>query len=239
MPSKYKILKVKDPGDKGHIETFPFSLPCKIGILGKSQYSGKSTWAFNFFLNPAYNYQKYFEPEDIFIVSNNRLDTKISILQDHLDIPDCNVMPYDEGQLEVLYDQLEDEHESSKKKKHKIIWFSDCAYSGSLKDKQTGVLSKMMMNGRHLLLSVLMDSQKYSLLSTAIRCNLTGLVVFKINQKELDLVASDHSYLEKMSDFFKMFRGCVRDNRDFMIINYSKKELYFNKELDSILDSSE
>ena len=43
MSKNYKILKVKDSTDNNHIEHFPFSLPAKILINGKSQLSGKST----------------------------------------------------------------------------------------------------------------------------------------------------------------------------------------------------
>ena len=131
MPKK-NILKVKDKSDSYYTEMDKlFNLPYKLLINGKSQLSGKTTIILNLILRNAY-YREKFDGENIFIVSNNKLDNKLKILMEQKDIPKANYMKYDEDELEILYDQLEDEflEEVNEKKKpsNRLIIFDDVAY---------------------------------------------------------------------------------------------------------------
>jgi len=146
---KFEILKVRDPSDKNHIKVpILADLPFKMAIVGRSQVSlGKTTIILNLFLREKY-YKNYFEGEDIYIISNNAVDKKLSIMMEQLDIPDCNYMEFDEEVIDALYDNLEEEHMEEDKKKQKLIIFDDCAYSAGLKGSQTNIVSKMVCNGR-------------------------------------------------------------------------------------------
>ena len=188
MKSKYSILKVRDKNDKYYTPVDKlFDVPFRVLINGKSQLSGKTTVILNMLLNPAFGYDKMFEGSDIYIVSNNKLDNKLAMMADKLDIPEDNRFEYDEDYLEILYDDMEesflDETSEGGKPQNRLIIFDDCGYSGSLKNKQSGIISKMICNGRHLCLSQIYTSQRFSQVSTTLRTNLTGAILFNTSMK--------------------------------------------------------
>jgi len=238
--NKKTILKVKDKADSYYSKMDLFDLPMRLLVNGKSQLSGKTNFILNLLLRSTF-YRSSFSGENIFIVSNNKLDNKYKILMTEKDIPSENYMPYNEEELEILYEQLEDEFleeiDEGKKPSNKIIIFDDVAYGSHLKKTQGGIISKMIMNGRHLNLSSIYCSQKYSLLGTNIRTNVTGAVLFNTSQKELELIADDFNYLEKKKDFIKMFRDNTAEKHSFMVVNFTadnRNEMYLNNKFEPI-----
>jgi len=196
----YKILKVRDKSDDYYtpIERL-FDVPFRILINGKSQLSGKTTVILNLILNPTFGYDKLFDGDDIYIVSNNKLDNKLKIMADKLDIPEDNRVEFDEDFLEILYEDIETEFmedtSEGRKPKNKLIIFDDCGYSGSLRSYNKGnIIDKMICNGRHLNLSQIYTSQRFSQCSTCLRTNLTGAIMFSTSMKELELIAEDFNY---------------------------------------------
>ena len=235
--TKFEILKVKDPSDKNHIK-IPIlaDLPFKLAIVGKSQVSlGKTTIILNLFLRDKY-YKKYFDGINIYIISNNAVDKKLKIMMEELEIPESNFMEYDEDRLDALYDVLEEEHIEEKKKLQKLIIFDDVAYSNGLKGSQTGVISKIVMNGRHILLNSIFTTQKYSLLGTNLRSQLTGIFIGSTSTKELELIESDMNYLEDKKKFMKLMRENTK-SRNFVFINFTNTEdqgMYLNSNFEKI-----
>ena len=232
----YKILKVRDKSDSYYtpVERL-FDVPFRVLINGKSQLSGKTTIILNLLLNPVFGYDKMFDGSDIYIVSNNKLDNKLAIMADKLDIPDDNRVEFDEDFLEVLYDDIEDEFQESimegEKPRNKLVIFDDCGYSGSLRSYNKGnIIDKMICNGRHLNLSQIYTSQRFSQCSTCLRTNLTGAIMFSTSMKELDLVAEDFNYMKTKKEFIKKFREITKEPRSFMVINFSNKpdEMYMD-----------
>ena len=237
MSKKFEILKVRDPSDKNHIKIPVLAdLPFKLAIVGKSQVSlGKTTIILNLFLRDKY-YKKYFDGINIYIVSNNSVDKKLKILMEELDIPESNFMQYDEDKLEALYEILEEEHIEEKKKLQKLIIFDDVAYSNGLKGSQTGVISKIVMNGRHILLNSIFTTQKYSLLGTNLRSQLTGIFVGSTSTKELELIETDMNYLENKKEFMKLMRDNTK-GRNFVFINFTNtpdQGMYLNSNFEKI-----
>ena len=229
---KIEILKVKDPTDSyAKSNGMLIDLVFKIGIFGKSNLSGKTTLIFNLLANPKLNYKRFFLPENIFYITNNKLDKKMQILTEYLEIPESNIMNYNEQALEILYDYLEDEYLDEKTKKQKLIIFDDVAPSGELSGKQTGIISKFVMVGRHILVNQIYTAQKTSLLGTNIRSNLTCSIVFNTTLQELELLERSNNFLNSKRGFIKMFRTHVKTNRDFLIINYSNplESMYMDK----------
>ena len=222
----YKILKVRDKTDN-YYTTVPnlFDLPFKLLINGKSQLSGKTTIILNLLLNPEFGYDKLFNGENIFIVSNNKLDNKLEIMSEKLEIPPENRMIYNESALEILYESLEEEFMTETidggKPSNRLIIFDDCGYSGSLKNKQHGIISRLICNGRHMNLSQIYTSQRFSQCSTVLRTNLTGAILFNTSSKELDLIAEDMNYLPTHKEFVKMFRKVTKEPRSFLVVNFS------------------
>jgi len=224
--TQYDFLKVKDNTDSYYTQ-IPrlFDLPCRLAIIGKSFLSGKTSVIMNLLLREKY-YKNYFDGEDIFIVSNNALDNKLKILMEEKDIPSVNYMSYDEGALEALYEFWEEqfiaETEDGGKPKNRILILDDVGYSGSLKDKQSGFISRMACNSRHLNVSCCLTGQKYTQISNTYRNNLTGLLLFSTTDKELQLVSEDHNYLQKKSDFFKLYRANTKERHSFFVVNYTE-----------------
>ena len=230
-----KILKVRDATDSYYTKLDGiFDIPMRLLIVGKSQLSGKTNLILNLILRNEF-YRNKFDGENIFIVTNNKLDNKLKILRKEKDIPDENVMAFDEEDLEDLYEQLEDEFmddvNDKKKPSNKLIIFDDVAYSGGLKKKTAGVISKIVMNGRHANISSIFTTQKFSLVQTGVRSNVTGAILFNTSQKELDLVADDYNYLESKKDFIKLFRKTTEKKNSFMVVNFT------NQKIDMYMDS--
>lgn len=241
MKSKYSILKVRDKNDKYYTPVDKlFDVPFRVLINGKSQLSGKTTVVLNMLLNPAFGYNEMFDGDDIYIVSNNKLDNKLAMMADKLDIPEDNRFEYDEDYLEILYDDMEesfmDETSEGGKPQNRLIIFDDCGYSGSLKNKQSGIISKMICNGRHLNLSQIYTSQRFSQVSTTLRTNLTGAILFNTSMKELELITEDMNYMSNKKEFVKIFRETTKEPRQFLVVNFSNKpeEMYMNSNFEPI-----
>lgn len=234
------IYKVNDNTDNNH-ESMPlFDLPMRLLINGKSQLSGKTTLILNMLMNPEFGYDKKFEGENIYIVSDNKLDNKIKILMEYKDIPKENHFPYDEDVLEMLYENLEqeaiDEMEENGKIQNKLILFDDVGASGNLKNKNFGIISKLASVGRHVNCSVCATSQRFSQISTTFRSNLTGAILFNTSMKELELIAEDFNYMNTKKEFISMFRRETEQPRSFLVINFSNPEgLYMNKKFKTIM----
>ena len=223
---KFDILKVKDPSDKIFINKERiFNIPFKLAIVGKSQISlGKTSIILNLLLRDKY-YKNDFKGENIYVVSNNKVDKKLQILREEKDIPESNFMRFDEDTIEALYDILEEDFMMDDKDP-KLIIFDDVAYSAGLKGSQTGVLSKIVMNGRHINLSSIFTTQKYSLIGTNIRTNLTGVMIGGLNQKELDLCCDDLNFLEDKKKFMKMIPKLLITKKNGFILILGFLDLY-------------
>ena len=237
----YKILKVRDKTDS-YYTPVPnlFDLPFKLLINGKSQLSGKTTIILNLLLNPEFGYDKLFEGENIYIISNNKLDNKLEMMSEKLDIPPENRMIFDEDAIEILYDSLEEEFMEETinggKPANRLIIFDDVGFSGSLKNKQHGIISRLICNGRHLNLSQIYTSQRFSQVSTTLRTNLTAAILFNTSSKELDLISEDMNYLPTHKEFVQMFRKVTKEPRSFLVVNFSNpmESLYLDTDFKPI-----
>jgi len=224
MSKDLSILKVRDPSDSYHLKLpVVADVPFKMCILGKSQVSlGKTTICTNLLLRPIYGYRDIFKGHNIYFITNNPLDKKIDMMMEELDIPLSNYMSYDESKLEALYELLEEQHAEDEIKEHKLIILDDVGFSGDLRSPY-GVLSKIVSNGRHLLLSSMFLVQRLTMCSPTIRSQCTAMFVGNTTNKELDLVETEFNVLDNKKQFFKM----VRDNtksRSFVFINLTNGE---------------
>ena len=92
------------------------------------------------------------------------------------------------------------------------------------------------MNGRHINLSSIFTTQKYSLLGTGLRNNITGAILFATSFKELDLIEADLNYLEDKKAFIKLFRANTKQKNSFLVVNFSNDatERYLNSSFETI-----
>jgi len=238
MPKELTIYKVKDSAENYYIhKDVIFDLPFRLLIIGKSQLSGKSNLILNLMLRPEY-YGDDFKGENIYIVSPSvKNDDKLKKFIEVKDIPEENIMmEYDEEVLKELYKMIQQDYEEAvadkKKPENTLVVFDDVSHSGDLKTKKGGIINKMFMNGRHILLSTLITSQKYSDISTGARENATGLMVFDCSNKQLELIETDHNILDSKKQFNKLFRDITSVKHDFFVINYTnpKEHRYQDEE---------
>ena len=223
-----KVLRVNDVSDSFHIKHKIFDLPFRLLLNSKSQIGmGKTTLILNLLLNPEMGYGKYFKGDNIYIVSNNKLDNKLKMLAEYKEIPDTNIMSYDEDNLMQLYDELEEEfldEKSDGKFNHRLIIMDDCGASGSLKNKQSGIISKLISNGRHLGLSQIYTTQRFTMCSSIMKSNVTAACFGNTSMAELEQIAESFNYLNSKKDFIKLFRKYTDEPRSFLCINFSSPD---------------
>jgi len=242
MPKTLSIYKVKDEAETYYTKKdLIFDVPFRLLIVGKSQLSGKSNILVNLLLRDEF-YNKDFEGSNIFLVSPSITnDEKLKKIIKVKEIPEENLfLDYDEDILKELYKMLQDEYEEAKangeKPQNKLIIFDDMSYNGALKSKQHGVINKIMSNGRHINLSCIQTSQKYSDLLTSSRENCNGAIFFNCSNKQLELIEADHNYLGSKKEFMNMFRNVMNEKHSFLVVNYTnpKEQRYLDKNFDVI-----
>ena len=239
--NKTNILKVKDKSDSYYTKMDKlFDLPLRLLVSGRSQLSGKGTFILNLFRTSFYG--KYFDGQDIIYVTDNQVDNKVKLLQKYKEIPDENIIPYDDGVLNEIYDDIEEQFieavSNGEKPKNKIIIFDDVGYSSSLKrGGESGIMKKLISNGRHLNLSQIYSVQSYKMAMTEIRNQITGAILFSTSLKELELISDDMNYLEDKKKFIKMFRKYTgKSKHSFLVVNFTNNqgELYMDDEFKPI-----
>jgi hypothetical protein len=223
---KLNILPMIDKSDTYNIKKdVVCNVPFKMGIVGKSQLSGKTTLACNLIMRDEY-YGKDFKGENIYIISPSLETPKIKNLIKYKKIPDENLyLDYDEEELEELYDMIEenfnDKVNNNKKPVHSLILFDDIGYSGKLRNKSNGIMDKMICNGRHFLLSSMILVQKYTQLSPCFRENLTGLISYACSYNQLEFIINEHNTTKEKKIFIKEFLDATNKKHSFFFINYS------------------
>lgn len=239
MPPKRTICKIKDVTDTYYTKHDLFDLPMRLLLCGKSQLSGKSTFILNLFRDSFFG--KFFKGENIYYISDNRVDNKLRLLQDFKQIPDENIMPYDEEILTDLYDTLEENFMDSVDAKEKppniMIVFDDVGHSNSLKNKQAGIVSKLISNGRHINCSQIYSIQNYTMASTTLRNQITGAILFGMSNKSLELVEQDLNYTDSKKTFMKMFNDNARAKpHSFLAVSFTRGsgEMYMNSDFETI-----
>jgi hypothetical protein len=238
-----EIYKVKDKSESFYIKKDKiFDLPFRLIINGKSQLSGKSNLLINLLLRDEFYLNDFFKGENIYIISpslNN--DFKLKKLIEVKNIPESNLFnEYDESVLNMLYDELQNDYETkiaeNQKPEHKLVVFDDMSFGGALKKHKFGIISKLFCNGRHLLISSILTTQKYSDILTTCRTNANGVILFNTNNYELEQIMLDHNFLDSKKEFIKMFRDATIERHDFLVVNYTnpKDEIYLNSKFEKI-----
>jgi hypothetical protein len=226
--SNIEIFKVKDKNEKHHIKKGRmFDVPFRLLVVGKSQ-SGKSNIAVNLLLQEDNRlYKNVFDGEDIYIFSPSaRSDYKLKTLIEEKEIPKNNIFGnFDEDVIEALYELVKDEYEEAiadgRKPTPKLFIFDDMSAGGNLKAKTHGIIAKIFMNGRHIMLSSMITAQKYSDIPTSARENATGAIFFSCSNKQLELIENDFNYLKNKNGFREMFREATNEPYSFFVVNLS------------------
>jgi len=236
-----KILRVKDASDKFHKSMPHFDLPFRTMLCSKSQHGiGKTSIICNLLMNPEFKYDKLFLGENIYVISNNKMDNKLKLLKSYKEIPDANMMSYDADMLDILYDHIEEsfiEEQSEGKVQNRLMVFDDVGYDSDFKKK--GIIDKLISQGRHLNISQLYSVQKLSMCSTVLRTQLTSAFFGACSARELENIEQDFNYLENKKDFVKMFRKATSLPRGFLLCNFTGKNgMYYDSEFKPIREKT-
>jgi hypothetical protein len=240
-----EILQMKDKTDSFTIKKKDiFDLPCRLLLLGKTG-MGKSSILGNFFLRQDF-YRGDFLPENIFIFSGSvKGDMKLKTIIEQLEIPSSNVFDtYDEDAGHVIYDMLvENFNEALAQKetpKHSVIIFDDLGFTNLQRaNKKNDILSRILCNGRKYLISTMTLNQRITQVSRTAREQVSGIIMGKCSNKDLELIEGDFNYINK-NKFREMFRKNTEESHDFMVVNFSNgKHIYQDKNFNNICLCSE
>ena len=230
-----KIHRLKDSTDKFTTEKNEIpSLPMRLILVAKSG-GGKTSVLGNLLLKKEF-YRDDFPPENIFIFTGSYGDPKINIIVSQLDIPKENVIDgYDEEQASIFYDMMVEEYKEAisegKRPKNSLFLFDDLSYTNLLRIiKKNSIIDKIYANGRKWLISVITTAQKFSSINTACQENITSALLWSCSNKQLELIENDFNMLNNKKEFFKLFRDNTKEKHNFLVIDFSKKDIYRNME---------
>ena len=233
--SKFSTLKMVDRAENYRVPKGDFfDLPLRLLIIGKSQLSGKTNCLGNLLLRPYDSndtagkncYLHDFPGRNIYIICpSTSYDSKWQTIINTKQIPDTNIYNgYDEEEVNALYDRLAKDFQNSvdagRKPEHTLVIMDDISWNGDLKSKIHGAVSKFACNGRHLLISTIMLSQKYTDVLTTVRENCTGMILFACSNKQAELIYSDVGMTDKKV-FMQCFRKATAVPHSFMVVNFS------------------
>ena len=238
-----EIYKMKDKSD-----TFTkkkkglFDLPMRLLICGKTG-CGKSSLLGNFFLRHDPFYRDDFLPENIFIFSGSlKGDMKMQEIITQLDIPESNTFEsYDDDIGNTIYDMLVDNFNEAVKKKekpaHSIFIFDDLGFSNMQNQihKKNDVMNRILCNGRKYLISTITLNQRITQVSRGAREQVSGAILHKCSNKDLDIIEGDFNYLKDKKQFRCMLLTNTSGPNDFLVINFSNGEhIYQDKSFQNI-----
>ena len=245
--TKFKIDKMIDKTDNFTTkkDNNLFDLPFRLLLVARSG-QGKSSVLGNLLLKKS-GYRTDFDPEKIFIFSGSlKGDAKLNTMVEELEIPEENLFDgYSDEMLSVVYDMVVDEFcdlvddgEDRPNKLNSLFIFDDIAFSGALKQQnKEGMIKKIFMNGRKFNISVVVISQKFTSVGTSLRENATGIMIGASSGKQLASLEADHNYLKTKKEFIEIFRDATNKPFGMFVINFSKPQIYFDKNFKPLIES--
>lgn len=231
---KIENLDIDKPKSYKHLNKFLPQPPFRCLISGPSG-SGKSTLMANLFKNPD-GYSKCFRPQDIFIFSATMgLDKKL----DYIHTRESN--KYNRFEPEVIQEIMKQQeslikHYSARKAPQLLFIFEDLA-SENVFTNHSKLINRLAMSGRHLKISFIVLSQKYTSINTSIRRNVDIVFLFEpSNYYELDQVVSENMDKKRKTRFFNLLLKLYEEPYSFIQITYRSGFNRFVKNLKDVID---
>ena len=205
-------------------ESIPHPLPQMLNffllICGRPG-SGKTTLILNLICKRGKLYNKKFDK--IFVFSPSLMTMKDEPFGD---------LPEDQVATELSEELLESSLASIKDSGEKVLFILDDVVNDIKKVGVQRVLSKMLMNRRHLAgengsASFIITSQVYNKIPAPIRKTASQIVIF--HTKELDTIF-DELILIPQKDFYEILKYCFDKKNHFLYIDVNKSyERMFHK----------
>jgi len=239
-----KFKKVRDKSDKltKVDKGILGDLPLRALLVGRTG-SGKTSAIISLLCDSRYYKNDFNDGSNIYLFTPMINDKKMEMLVDKKSVPMTNVFTdYDDGILNDLYDTLIDEFKEAEylkatKVPPKLIILDDLSFDGSLRKGQFNAVNRVFCNGRKHGISIIVTSQYYSHILPVCRFNANFLILFNMNERELDKIADEHNYIGNKQQFKNIIRDNLNEQHDFVSINYTnsrEKGLYLNKLFEKI-----
>ena len=118
--------------------------------------------------------------------------------------------------IDDVYEKLEDYNPTNKRRV--LIVFDDMIADMESNKKFSLKVTRLFLRGRKLNISVAFISQSYFKVPKTIRLNATHYFIMKIhNERELQRIASNHSFDIDFKDFMKLYKECTIEAYSFLV----------------------
>ena len=105
---------------------------------------------------------------------------------------------------------------NKKRKRNVLIDFDDIISHAISNKKAQQVLKELFIRCRKLNISLRFLTQSYFSVHKDVRLNCTHYVIFKLNKRELQNIAINHSGDVDYKDFVKIYRNCTKGPYSFL-----------------------
>ena len=240
---KMKVRPMIDATDSFTIQKKEISnLPTRTLMIASSGYGKSSLLGWLMCNCGEEGYGKDFKPDNIYIISGSlKGDFKLKKMIDFLEIPEDNLFDnYDNDVLNELYDNLVDDFNekisNGEKADHTLIVMDDLGFSNKLNKvkMEDNALERISCNGRKYLVSSIVLNQRIIQCSPTVISQASNIILWKPNNKDLELYESNFNYLDSKKTFNKMVRDNTKSKHNFMSIDFSKDNIYRDQEFKPI-----
>tara|TARA_Y100000114_G_scaffold106971_1_gene100282 strand:- start:595 stop:1374 length:780 start_codon:yes stop_codon:yes gene_type:complete len=238
-----EMYKMKDKTDSFTIKKDRlFDLPMRLLMVGKTG-SAKTTKLGNLLLRPEPFYRNDFDPTNIFIFSGSlKGDMKLREIINQLEIPESNTFEkYDDDIGNAIYDMIVDNFNNAiankERPNHTLFVFDDLGFSNMQNQthKKNDILNRILCNGRKYLISTITLNQRITQVSRNAREQVSGAILHKCSNKDLEMIEGDFNYMKNKKDFRDLFLKNTEGQFDFLVINFSNgSHIYQDKNFANI-----
>lgn len=205
-------MKEQDKKDQAKCNELLPQPPFLLTIVAPRK-SGKT----NLLLDMLLDEDKYCKKFDIIIIWSRTFhhDSKWK----NIKLPEGSVFTvFNEDEAETLMKVAE--HVAERKVVNALFIFDDMITDGIMNPHRMGVLESIAVRGRHANVSLIIITQQYMALTSAVRNNSTNTVVFRIrNGDELEKVARENRESLSVDEFFDLYNYATNEPFSFLHIN--------------------
>ena len=134
--------------------------------------------------------------------------------------------------MDDIYENINDYNPNRRKK---ILIVFDDMIADIMTNKQfQSIMKELFIRGRKANISLVFITQSYFSVPKEVRLNLTHYLIMKINKRQLQNIAINHSGDIDYKDFIKIYRECTKEPYNFLTTDItlpSNNPLRFRKNL--------